>query len=379
MHASLNPRTVLDDAFDALCIGEGEHPTLELVSQLQAGLSPGGIPNLWIKQPGHVEKNDPRPFLADLDDLPFPDRRMWQPWTQEQAWVRQAVLLGRGCPFQCTYCCNHAIRKLAPGHYVRFRSVANITAEIAELTEDSPQLREVYLEVETFGVDKQWALRLCAELAGLNSRRSEPLQFGVNLRVTPNADFDELFAACAQANYRFVNIGLESGSERIRREILNRHYSNDDVANTVEAARRYGLRVTLYNLIGVPTETTTDHHQTVMVNRRCQPDHHFTSIFFPYPGTRLHELCRERGLLNTDSNGRLERCQATLDLPGFSRKQIEHALVWFDYRVYRGHRPLYRILARVLYAKIRSRPRLYSLYGHLTHLSFVRRLTRKLK
>jgi len=122
-HASLNPREVMGEAFDAVCVGEGEYPTLELISQLQRGRRPTGIANLWLRQAdGTIQEIPPRPFLADLDRLPPPDREMWRPWVSEQSGARLAVLLGRGCPFTCTYCCNHALRKLAPGRYVRLRS-----------------------------------------------------------------------------------------------------------------------------------------------------------------------------------------------------------------------------------------------------------------
>ncbi len=98
-HVSLNPSNILDEAFDALCIGEGEYPTLELVGQLEQGLAPTGIANLWIKKADGIEKNSPRPFIDDLDSLPFPDRAMWSQWIDEGVESRYSVLLARGCPF----------------------------------------------------------------------------------------------------------------------------------------------------------------------------------------------------------------------------------------------------------------------------------------
>ena len=78
---SLTPAEEMLEIFDALCIGEGEYPGLELVEQLSEGKSPSGIMNLWIKQADGIEKNPTRPFLQDMDELPFPDREMWNPWT----------------------------------------------------------------------------------------------------------------------------------------------------------------------------------------------------------------------------------------------------------------------------------------------------------
>lgn len=154
-HVSLDPGECITDGFDALCVGEGEYPTLELVSQLEKGRQPSDIPNLWIKHGSLIEKNPPRTFLQDLDSLPFPDRRMWEKWIEEVPDSVTAVLLGRGCPFSCSYCCNPGLRNLTRGSYVRFRSPRNIVEEIKGIANQSPGKTNIYLEVETIGANKE--------------------------------------------------------------------------------------------------------------------------------------------------------------------------------------------------------------------------------
>lgn len=353
-HVSLNPEDKSLDVFDALCIGEGEHPTFELVSQLEKGLIPSAIPNLWIKHGHEIEKNLPHPFLRDLDSLPFPDREMWLDWIEAQSWEKVPVLLGRGCPYNCTYCCNHALKKIAPGRYVRLRSPENILDEIKDIVIRFSETKEIYLEVETYGVNKAWAIELCSTLEGFIKTLAEPLSFGVNLRITPNTDFESLFAACKRSNFKYINIGLESGSEVIRRKILKRNYSNQDIINAVTLARKYGLKVIFYNLIGIPGETLADFKETVEINRICLPDGYYNSIFFPYPGTELHTSCKKMGLLKKDLDSETERRKAALELPGFSRKQIQRCYARFDYYVYKGYKPTYKIFLR------RFVPKLYS-------------------
>lgn len=377
-HASLAPGEALSDDFDAVCIGEGEWPTLELIAQLEKGIPPSGIPNLWIKHGSKIEKNPTRPFLQDLDSLPFPDRDIWQKWVTEGSGIQCSVLLGRGCPFQCSYCCNHALQKLAPDRYVRLRSPDNIIEEIRDIVTRFPATREVYLEVETIGINKKWTLALCEKLERLNAGLDKRLSFGTNLRITPGADYREIFEAFKRANGCFINIGLESGSERVRREILKRYYSNEDVIGAVQLAKRYGLRVRLYNMIGIPGETAADFKETIRVNRLCLPDRHLTSIFFPYPGTELYSVCKAKGFLRESSAGAMERKKSVLDLPDFSRKEIQKNYIWFDYHVYKGCKPMYKILARVFRSALESEYYLNYAYRRLTQPLFFERFKRAL-
>lgn len=360
-HASLNPVACLGGPFDAVCVGEGEYPTLELVEQLDEGKRPSGIPNLYISNEGKVERNTPRPFNENLEDLPFPDREMWLPWIANP-YSRPSILAGRGCPFRCTYCCNHALAGLAEGRYVRLRDPGDICREVRRCREDYPYVGEIYLEVETLGSSRRWAIELCGRLERLNTELEAPVMYGSNLRITPGAEYDDLFEAFRRANFRFINIGIESGSERIRREVLNRDYSNEDILRTVQAAREHGLEVGTYNLIGLPGETRREFRETVKINRACQPDWFLMSVFFPYPGTELYETCREMGLMNGRLDHRLERRRPVLDLPGFRRSQIRRRYAWSPLLIYGGHRDRSEIMWLVTMCKVFSNPTLLNHY-----------------
>ena len=354
-HPSLNPDRIAMDLFDAVCVGEGEMPMLEVVQQLEQGAAPSGIRNLWIRRgDGTVEKNPTRPFLEDLDSLPFPDRGMWEPWINERAGAMLSVLLGRGCPFRCTYCSNHALAELACGRYVRFRSAKNILEEIRFLHGKYPDKIHYYLEVETISLDKKWLTELTDQLREFNAGLETKLTFGCNFRVARSSVDPEIFDALKRANFISINIGLESGSERLRKEVLNRRYTNDEFLQAVALARERGIRVNVYNLIGIPGESLKEHLETVDLNRRACPDWIFKSIFFPYPGTKLSEVCISRGLVQGELDGRLERRHAILDLPEFPKKAIQKAYILFEYRVYRGLWPLHKRLVKTARNVIKS-------------------------
>lgn len=367
VHASLSPDAAMQGAFDAACIGEGEIPAAELAGQLESGRAPRGIPNLWIRQPGgSVEKNPTRDFVSDLEQLPFPDREMWHDWVMARRLTQQVILPSRGCPYNCSYCSNHALRKLAGGKYVRLRQPAGIVRELRVLTERYRETTEVYLQSETIAVNSKWLAELAEQISVFNAELDQSISFACNFRVARQFLKEEVFAALERANVRTIEIGLESGSERVRCDVLRRNYSNEDFFQAVALSRRHGMRVNVYNMIGLPGETVADYWETVDVNRRVCPDRSLTSIFFPYPGTDLFETCQAEGLLSESGDLTAERWRATLDHPGFSRRQIQRAFDWFEYRVYRGHRPLQFRLRKMLRNK--------AFANRWSHLIFMRLL-----
>ena len=377
VHATSNPNEVINGPFDALCIGEGEYPTLELCSQLKNKKIPHGIANLWIKShDGKIEKNEPRNFLQNLDMLPFPDREIWKPWIKEQLDAEFSVLLGRGCPYNCTYCSNHILRNVARGKYTRFRSPENILKEIAFVYNNYP-LQRIYLEVETIAINKTWAIELCRQLEVFNATIDNSIYYGCNFRISTQSVDEKLFIALKKANFYKINIGLESGSEKIRREILKRNYSNKDFMNAVSMAHKYKLSVYIFNMVGLPGESLNDHMETVLLNRQCQPEGHYTGIFFPYPGTELYNISIKQGLIKGSVNTQMERKQAIIELPDFTKAQIQHAYIWFNYRIYKGYKPFWVILIQVMLTKVRSNPTTNFLFRQIVQLPTLRHMRAK--
>lgn len=378
-HVSLNPEEAIADSFDAICIGEGEYPTLELAAQLEQGISPSGIKNLWIKNGIDIEKNPTRPFMENLDKLPFPDRQMWKEWIRYPEKLT-AILLSRGCPFKCTYCCNHKLARLAGGRYHRFRSPQNILDELNEYLTEHAQTKEIYFETETIATNLNYALQLCSSLEQFNREREQPLAFGANFRITPNTDYETLFEAFHRANFKSINIGLESGSESVRREILNRIYSNDDITKAATFARKYGIRINLFVMVGLPGETLRDFQQTIEVTRKTQPGSLKISMFYPYPGTELASRCKEEGLIDEriDTQSARERVEPVLNLSDFPKKQVLRSYIWFEYNVFKGYKPLHKIFIGVLQRKVITSPSLLRIFRFLLNIPLCVDLRNKL-
>jgi radical SAM superfamily enzyme YgiQ (UPF0313 family) len=335
IHLSLNPDEKYLNILDAFCVGEGEYTTLELVNKLSAKENINDIAGLWLKTPQGIVKNPTRPFIDSLDELPLPDREMWQEWILEPN-TKLTVLIGRGCPFNCTYCCNHKLRKVSSGKYVRLRSVKNILEEIQQLHIAYPQVDEIQLEIETLGIDTNWLDAFCEELYRFGKRTNFKLKFSTNLRIFPQLDVESVLKNFKKANITSVTIGLESGNYRIRKDILHRDYSNEIILKTAQLAKFYGIDLALFNMVGLPTETPEEFADTIKMNQEIQPSFHATSIFFPYPGTELYGMCEQMGLLSQSISTKDERQIAVLNLPGFSKKQIQTSFDSFHYNVYKA-------------------------------------------
>jgi radical SAM superfamily enzyme YgiQ (UPF0313 family) len=372
-HASLNPEEALnEECFDAVCVGEGEFAAVEFAEHIHENQDlPDHIPSIWTKhkQTGKIMRNECRPFQKDLDQFPFLDIGMWEEWVADLGhWVN--VLVGRGCPYRCAYCSNHALARLASGKYVRFRSPESIIKEIKHITTIYPSITNIYLRAETLSVDKDYTFSLCDHLIGLNSRLKNPLEYMTSLSLKKELIENDVFLSKLKAaGVGNVSVGLESGSERIRSEILRRPpYSNLDIIKFSRMARKLGIKVSLNNLIGLPGETLSDFKRTIECVRVCNPDHAHLYVFYPYPGTDLFERSKQMGLpVENAAKTVTERRIARFSLPGFSRMQIQREYLLFWYKVFKGKMPLYKIIGRIMRELIFLNPRINALFRSIVN------------
>lgn len=340
-HAWLNPEeSIAIEAMDAICIGEGEDAVVELADQIAIGKEPTAIQNLWFKhrKAGYIEKNQPRPFCRDLDRFPFIDRELWRSWIHDFD-LQPALLIGRGCPNSCTFCSNHAMAKTTSGRYVRFRSPENVIAEIKELVSRQPDIRCIYLECETIGCNRSYTDEICAALIRFNERRSAKLTFGTNLALSKGV-FDNREMLCNQlreAGFSYINVGLESGSERIRTLLRRPVYTNKDLIQFCLLSKAKGLNIHLNVIMGIPGESFEEYLETIAVTRACDPFDVQLSICSFYPGTDLYAEARIQGLVDGSFHSLSEdRRLALYDLPAFPRAVIQREFFLFPYRAFRG-------------------------------------------
>lgn len=294
IHPTLVPEEVVADTnLDAVCVGEGEHALLELVTALEAGEDWHGIANIWWRdEAGNVTRNALRPLVTELDTLPHPDRELFDYANilGKNGHVAD-MMAGRGCPYNCSYCCNHALKRRYSGlgAYVRFRSPDDLLGELAEMAARY-DIRVVNLQDDTFTLHKSWTIAFCQAYA---ARFDYP--FWINTRVE-HLDA-EMIQMLAEAGCQRVRIGIESGNEALRRTILKRKMSNDDFRRAFSLLHRYGIETYTCNMIGIPGETPEMIQETIDLNRELSPTKFQFSVFYPYPMTELGDTCLEQGMI----------------------------------------------------------------------------------
>jgi radical SAM superfamily enzyme YgiQ (UPF0313 family) len=294
VHPTLNTEEVIaTPGIDYLCVGEGEEAFLELCTKLEEGRDPTQVANIWANRDGKVYRNAPRPMIENLDSIPFPDREIFDyPRLYHQQEGEAEVITSRGCPYQCTYCCNLALRKATSGGgaYVRFRSVDNVIAEIQEIVQRYPFVRLLQFDDDLPFVKLDWTREFSEKY-----RRSVNLPFRFNAR--PNLVSRRQLELLKEANCCEVKIGLESGNEEIMNRVLNRNLTVKHIKDAFAICRDLGIRTFSLNMVGLPHETPRTILDTIKLNAQVRSDICQVSIFHPYRGTPLYDLCRDEGFL----------------------------------------------------------------------------------
>jgi hypothetical protein len=109
----------------------------------------------------------------------------------------------------------------------------------------------------------------------------------------------------AEGGCKILKLGIESGSERVRREILKRYMTDDDILETVRVGEAHGLHTSGFVMVGLPYESHAERWATVDLLARGLIGRFRTSIFFPFPGTESHQLSIQGGFVDPAKAGTL--------------------------------------------------------------------------
>ena len=289
-HPTYFPEFIEEPGVDAVCLGEGEGAIVDLVEAIAAGRPLTGIQNWWLKRDGHIERNPMRPAEHNLDVLPFPDRALL---FEIDHFTRQSgikhFITSRGCPYDCTYCFNHALAAIYGGRGKRIRqmSIDKVIEEVKWVQERYPMQFVVFLD-DLFIVYVDWLRELAEKFP-----QTVGLPFFCNVRA--NLVTAEKMALLKKAGCVSVGMGLETGNLRLRNELLKRNLSDEQIVEASRLIREAGIQLLTTNMLGLPGGTLENDFETLALNHACKPAYANAFLYQPYPRTELGEYAREHG------------------------------------------------------------------------------------
>jgi len=294
-HPTFFPEMIEEEGVDAICRGEGEEAVAELLRSLENGYDHTKIRNFWFKQDREIIRNGMRPLQQDLDKITFPARDLFYRYPIVRANKVRVVVTARGCPYSCTYCYNYKIKELyqeLPGAHLRHRSVDSVIEEIKEIKDHYP-IDFVYFGTDNFTTRSGWVQEF-AEKYG------EKLKIPFLCATRPETARLEDFKALKKAGCVTVYMGIESGDESLRRELLNRRMKNVQIVKAADYIHQADLSLATFNMMLFPGETLKQAWSTVYLNQKCKTDYTWVAIFQPYPRTKLAEYAVEKDYFDGD-------------------------------------------------------------------------------
>lgn len=313
-HPTFFPKFIEEEAIDIICIGEGEGAIREISVAYPEREALENVLNLHFKLNGEIIRNPIRPLIENLDNVPFPDRALYYKYPFLRKAKRKTFLAMRGCPFNCSFCFNHQMKKLyrGKGEYLRKRSAENIIEEILRVKADYG-LASVFFQDDIFILDKQWLLSFLERY-----RRDVAMPFTCLVRA--NLIDEQTVRELKESNCAGVQFGIESGNEKIRNMILRKQITNDQIINAGQLFKKHKIKFKTYNILGLPSEDMESMFDTARINMRIKTDLPWASLLMPYPKTDIADMMIQDGKL--PGNYDLDNIRSTFfDMKATSRRE----------------------------------------------------------
>ncbi len=298
VHVSALPLETLElsPEIDAVAFGEYDETLVELAGHIAEGRRDDetlqkvkGI--AFRKSDGAVCRNETRPFMENLDDIPFVSNVYKKhldvdPYFYGHSRHPLIVLVtGRGCPFHCTYC---VVPQTLQGHKYRKRSIESIVQEFIYIRDNFPGIKEIMIEDDTLTADR----KRCRELSeALIATGANKIPWSANSRAEVDLETMRLMR---KAGCRLFCVGFESGDQTIL-DNIKKSMTLEKIAEFMRNARKAGILVHGCFMVGNRGESRDTLEKTLRFAKELNPD---TAQFYPimvYPGTSDYAYFQEKG------------------------------------------------------------------------------------
>jgi anaerobic magnesium-protoporphyrin IX monomethyl ester cyclase len=308
-------------SFDFGVVGEGEETLLEIINRLAENKTPEDIKGLiWRNKNSEVIINEPRPYITDLDRLPFPawdlldgfPERYPHSILESKRLPTASVMTSRGCPYQCTFCDNKIF-----GTKVRHFSADYSIRMIKHLT-DNYNIRDLMILDDNFLVSREKLFTICDTLV---AEKIDLTWYCMGHAKTMTGD---RLKKIKEAGCWFIELGIESGNDKMLKKI-RKNTTKDEIARAVKLAKRCGLKTKGNFIFGFPGDTNETLNESAKFAREIQIDYFQQNFLTVWPGCEIYNQIKNDGDLYEyyDSSwDSLAHQRITFVPKGLSKKEI---------------------------------------------------------
>ena len=303
---------------DFALVGEYDYTVPEL---MEAGDS-ADVPGAASRKEGRVHFPGRRPVIENLDELPFVSKVYRKYLNVNHYFYALArhpmiqILSSRGCPFRCSFC---QYPQTMGGRKYRTRSPENFVAELEYISKEMPEIQEIFIEDDTFTIDKKRVESICDLILEKNLK----LIWSCNARAdVPYHTLEKM----KKAGCRLLVVGYESGNDQILKNI-NKGITLEQSRAFARHTKMLGLKVFGCFIVGLTGETRKTIQDTFNFARETDADMVFFQQAVPFPGTDFFRACENQDMLRTRDYKEWMNAQGQLaclvDYPEFSHFELE--------------------------------------------------------
>lgn len=282
VHITLFYQNISMQYIDFLGVGEGEITFTKLLDYLENKINIESVPGLAYLVDSQLKINMSK-CIKDINKIPILDRDLYYKYSIFRKEKVRMFYSGRGCLYNCSYCCVPLLIKIDPTvPPIRKRTPSNLIDEILKVKKRFG-LKAAFFQDDSFTQDKVWLMQFLPLYKSLVNKPFMCMSRIVDLD-------DEIIDALAQYGCTGIGIGLETANETNRELLLNRIESNSQIINAITLLKEKKIKVTTFNMIGIPGETDIDFDNTICFNHEIKVNSAWGVLFQPYVNSNLFSM-----------------------------------------------------------------------------------------
>ena len=290
---------------------EGENTMLELVQRIEAEKSYFDVLGTTCRKEGKIIKNLDRPYIEDLDSLPFPSRHLWPMERFRELEDILYLVTSRGCVYWCEFCTTVRMH----GRKYRMRSQKNVVNEIEYLNKTYGISKFTFCD-DAFTVDQPRTEALCSEI----QKRGLKIEWNCGTRVDMLTK--DLLLKMKEAGCVSVWFGVESGTQQVL-DAMKKGITPELTMKVLGWVREAGLMPVPNVILGFPGETKKSAWDTIKFVEKVAPDAvGFYNVATPFPGTPMYDLVKEKGWLRVTDFDKYDTTKPIFETPWLSMKEL---------------------------------------------------------